>query len=570
MRLIIIIVAVIFCYRTNAQNLVIKNVNIVDVENAKIVKKKDVIISDGIIQSIEKSKGKIRANQIDGSGKYLMPGLIDAHIHLFQSGGLYTRPDQIDLRYITPYDEERLWIYKNSEEILKRYLSQGITSVIDIGGPMYNLAFKDSLNRLENTSRLFLTGPLISTYLPDALNVDFPPIIKAIDATHARELVNDQLKYNPDFIKIWFVILKPQDAIDQYPIIKAAIEEAKRHQKPIAIHAKELITAKISLELGVDYLVHSVTDVEVDDEFISLLKSSNAVYCPTMQVSSNFDKVVFGDYKISNLDYKIAFPKVLGSLLDVNHIQHSGDLEYYNNNKHDLMSRQSGSDSIMIINLEKIHNAGVPIVLGTDAGNIGTMHASSYFKEIEMFLSAGISHAEIIKSATINAAKAIHKDVELGTVVADKKADLLLLDNNPLMNIDHVRDIDLIIKDGTIIQRDSLILATPEDIVQQQLNAYNGHNLDSFMEVFAEDVKVYHFPNELLIDGKHNMREQYRFLENTASLHCELIDRTIIGKIIIDHQKITVDPSKPSTEMIAIYTVFEGKIATIHFIKNNF
>lgn len=567
MKLVFLIISFLCCYHIQAQNLVIKNVNVVDVENGKILSGKDVTIADGMIQSIEKSKRKITADHIDGTNKYLIPGLIDAHMHLFQSGGLYTRPDAINLQHIVPYNTERQWLYEKTEDILRRYLSQGITSVIDIGGPMYNLAYKDSINQMSNTAHTYLTGPLVSTYLPKELDVEYPPIVKATDAAMAKEFVNNQMEFNPDFIKIWFVILKQQDALDYRPMIKAAIEEAKRHHKPVAVHAKELITAKIALELGADYLVHSVSDVEIDEEFIELLKSSNAVYCPTMQVSSNTDKVFYGDYDATSLDYKIALPKALGSLMDIRHINDSRDLEYYQANKTDILSRQKKSDTIAKINLKRINDSGIPIALGTDAGNIGTMHASSYFREIELMKSAGMSDVDILKSATINAAKAIRKQLEIGSVDTQKKADLLILNHNPLIDIGHLKDIDLIIKDGILIDQSSLIIPTSEDIVQRQLNAYNGHDLDAFMELYAEDVKIYNFPNELVLEGKDMMRQSYKFLEDTPAMHCELLNRTVLGQTVIDHERVTFDIDKPPSDVIAIFKIKEDKISTVHFIR---
>jgi len=567
MKLVFLIISFLCCYHIQAQNLVIKNVNVVDVENGKILSGKDVTIADGMIQSIEKSKRKITADHIDGTNKYLIPGLIDAHMHLFQSGGLYTRPDAINLQHIVPYNTERQWLYEKTEDILRRYLSQGITSVIDIGGPMYNLAYKDSINQMSNTAHTYLTGPLVSTYLPKELDVEYPPIVKATDAAMAKEFVINQMEFNPDFIKIWFVILKQQDALDYRPMIKAAIEEAKRHHKPVAVHAKELITAKIALELGADYLVHSVSDVEIDEEFIELLKSSNAVYCPTMQVSSNTDKVFYGDYDATSLDYKIALPKALGSLMDIRHINDSRDLEYYQANKTDILSRQKKSDTIAKINLKRINDSGIPIALGTDAGNIGTMHASSYFREIELMKSAGMSDVDILKSATINAAKAIRKQLEIGSVDTQKKADLLILNHNPLIDIGHLKDIDLIIKDGILIDQSSLIIPTSEDIVQRQLNAYNGHDLDAFMELYAEDVKIYNFPNELVLEGKDMMRQSYKFLEDTPAMHCELLNRTVLGQTVIDHERVTFDIDKPPSDVIAIFKIKEDKISTVHFIR---
>jgi len=555
MRILFLVIVSFFCYHLQSQDLVIKNVNVVDVVHEKILPKKDLTIVDGIIQSVQDSKGEILENEIDGTNKFLMPGLIDAHIHLFQSGGIYTRPDAIDLRHIVPYNVERQWLYDNAEEILERYLSQGFTSVIDLGGPMYNLVLRDSLNRMKNTAHVYMAGPLISTYLPEQLEVQYPPIVKANDEELARQLVRKQMEFDPDVIKIWFVILKPQDALDNYPIIKAIIEEARLHKKPVAIHAKEIITAKIALELGVDFLVHSVTDVELDDEFLALLKSGNSVYCPTLQVSSNFDKVVYGEYEISDLDYKIAMAETVGSIMDISRINNSKDLQYYNSDKPNLLHYQYVQDSISLVNLTKINKADALIAFGTDAGNIGTLHASSYPREIDLLRSAELTNAEIIKSATINAARSIKKEIEMGSIEINKRADLLLLMGNPFTSLDNLKDKELIIKNGIPIDPKIFIRTSPKDIVQAQLNAYNSHHLDAFMEQFADDVMIYNFPNELLSKGKEVMRKNYSFIENTPLLHSQLLDRTEIGQTVIDHVIVTVKPDQAPEESIVIYKI---------------
>ena len=78
------------------------------------------------------------AFRIDATGLFTIPGLIDSHVHFFQSGGLYTRPDAIDLRAVRPYTDEIQWIRNNLQDTFARYLRAGITSVVDVGGPFWN------------------------------------------------------------------------------------------------------------------------------------------------------------------------------------------------------------------------------------------------------------------------------------------------------------------------------------------------------------------------------------------------------------------------------------------------
>lgn len=96
---------------------------------------------------------------IDGTGKFLMPGMIDAHIHFFQSGGLYTRPDAVDLRKKVPYEKEKTFGLINAADYMHRYLRLGITSVIDVGGPMSNFSIRDSVTKTTIAPNVLVTGP---------------------------------------------------------------------------------------------------------------------------------------------------------------------------------------------------------------------------------------------------------------------------------------------------------------------------------------------------------------------------------------------------------------------------
>ncbi|HEX7457581.1 MAG TPA: amidohydrolase family protein, partial [Ginsengibacter sp.] len=148
----------------------ITNVTLIDVVKQKLIPAQTVVIKDDIISNIQPS-GKIKipagATIIDGKGKYLMPGLTDAHVHFFQSGGLYTRPDALDLRKNRPYDKEIEWVHNNMEDFLRRYLQNGITSVIDVGCTYSFLQQRDSFANKNYSPSIYMTGPLLTSYEPD-------------------------------------------------------------------------------------------------------------------------------------------------------------------------------------------------------------------------------------------------------------------------------------------------------------------------------------------------------------------------------------------------------------------
>ena len=110
--------------------------------------------------------GPAGADIVDLTGRWIIPGLIDAHIHFFQSGGLYTRPDIMDLRRLRPYAAERAMASATIEATFARYLASGITGVVDVGGPMENFAIRARGIRTALSPRIAVAGPLLATYAP--------------------------------------------------------------------------------------------------------------------------------------------------------------------------------------------------------------------------------------------------------------------------------------------------------------------------------------------------------------------------------------------------------------------
>lgn len=110
-------------------------------------------------------------------------------------------------------------------------------------------------------------------------------------------------------------------------------------------------------------------------------------------------------------------------------------------------------------------------------------------------------------------------------------------------------------------------ITLPEKLVQAQLDAYNGHDLNAFLQPYAEDVKVYTFPNTLQFEGKAEMRKRYQFIENTPDLYCKLVNRVVEGNTVIDHENVIIEKDKPLVKAIAIYKIQYEKIAEVYFIQ---
>ncbi len=459
-----ILLLLITCSLLSHAQIFIIHTNVVDVINLKINSDETVVVADGKIKDVGKSnsiKVPAQATVIDGSGKYLTPGFVDAHVHFFQSGGLYARPDAIDLRKYHPYVEEITWVHQHFEDLLRRYLAAGITTVIDPGSTANFLLQRDSFKTKTYVPDIYMTGPLLTTYEPPAFKNlgNDEPFYFMQTAADAVKYVDKELQYKPDFIKIWYIVLGNADssAHASSHLVKAVIDEAHKHNLKVAVHATERITAQLAVEDGADYLVHSVDDEVISNDFIALLKQHHVVLCPTLQVLDNYMKVFAQQYNPSEADNRLANPEALHSLSDLEHIT---DTALANTYKTIVKARAkviAAKDSNMAINLKKLVDAGVTIATGTDAGNIGTQHASSFLEEIQLMQNAGMTVPEILQASTINGAKTLGKENLFGSIEKGKRANMLLLNANPLESLDSWQQINLIINKGTVVQPGTII-----------------------------------------------------------------------------------------------------------------
>jgi predicted amidohydrolase YtcJ len=163
------------------QEIAIRNVNIIDSKSGKLLPHKSILIRKDKISwtgSDKKLKVGKETTVIDGTGKYLMPGLIDSHIHFSQSGSLYTRPDVVDFTNRVAYEEERERGFQNTADYLRRYLRLGITTVMDVGGPFSNFTIRDTISKSTISPNILVTGPLFSIVESSALALNDPPIVK--------------------------------------------------------------------------------------------------------------------------------------------------------------------------------------------------------------------------------------------------------------------------------------------------------------------------------------------------------------------------------------------------------
>lgn len=534
------------------------------IENGVVLLKDSVIVSAGA-----KIKGKLPENTkiVNVQGKYIIPGLVDGHIHFFQSGGLYTRPDGLDLRHRVPYQEHIDWIKANIDDVFRRYMRCGVTSVIDMGGPFWNFDVRDKSKTAAIAPRTYVAGPLIASYQPPQLTTDDLPIRRVETIGEALELVDKQVEMGTDFIKVWYVVSKGNAAglNDFYPIYEKIVEKSHDNGLPVWVHATELETARKAVEGGCDVLAHIVTDKEVDEAFLKLCKERGVMVIPTLWVFSSYAAVYSKQLQLTKEELLWGNPKTVGTFFDMWELSYDelGERQ----RKLQIEKKPIVIDPILLKNLKKMHDYGITIAAGTDAGNVGVIHGASMFREIKLMTKAGLTPQEAISCATLNGAKLLGFEDKLGSIESGKLADLVVLNSNPLENIENLSDIELVVKNGEIFNADDIIENSPADLAQIQLNAYNNRNIDAFVEVYSPDVEVYMFPDSLRYKGRDKMREVYsKFFLTAPDLHCKLVDRISNNNFIVDREYVTGITGRDPINAVAIYEIKDGYIQKVWFL----
>jgi len=509
------------------------------------------------------------ATVIDARGKWVLPGYVDAHVHFFQSGGLYTRPDGPNLTKFRSYETERALIRANLEDTWKRYLASGVTAVVDVGGPMWNFEVRERAGHTDLAPRVAVAGPLISSEPREILALDDPPIVQASSSAEARALVRAQAARKPDLIKIWYLVADDGDPAPFRPIVRAAIAESHRLGLRVAVHATELETARAAVEEGADVLVHMVDDRPVDEKLIALLLKKGTLVTTTLGVNERYVRMETQDWDFTAEELALGNPDVVGTLFDVWHLP-AADLPQRISRglaepRDHVEARIQARAAIPAANLARLEQAGVTIAVGTDAGNPGTLPGPTFFRELERMRDAGLTPLQILRAATANGAKVFSPKPAFGTLAPGQLADLVVLDADPLADIRNAARVRAVVKGGRYLETAALLDESPVAVVQRQLNAYNAHHLEAFLATYSATA-VLTVPGEAPLEGRDAMRRVYGgFFAHNPGLHCQIVQRTPSGNTVTDHERVTGLADGTTIEGAATYTVESGLITRVAF-----
>ena len=392
------------------------------------------------------------ARLIEARGGYVIPGLIDAHVHYSQTGWVDGRPDAVDLREEFPYEEVVGTLRREPERFHRAWLCSGVTSVFDVGGYTWTFDLARATREAVDAPRVVAAGPLLST-IDHWVNLPtMRQFIAMRDDSLVRATVRAQAATGAEAIKVWYLNLPDSARARMRPLLELAGAEAARARLPLIVHATELRTAKEALAAGAKVLVHSVERDTVDAEFLDLARRNGTTVVPTLTVREGYADV-----------YMARSPSARYPLVCVDSATRGKLERAIPEQRRQRGMRVVGAGvwdrqrATMEENLRRLHAAGIPIAMGTDAGNPGTAHGPSVYREMEAMQHAVLPAAEVLASATIVAARAMGIADDAGSLEAGKRADLVVLDGDPTADIANARRVRLVMRNGAPYRQSELV-----------------------------------------------------------------------------------------------------------------
>ena len=349
----------------------------------------DVLVEDGRIAAVGPSLAAPEgAAVVDAEGKALLPGLFDVHTHWTPNGVPATLP-----------------------EIANAYIAAGVTTVNDFHQAPESYAPRRAwLQSIATPDVRFAAR--ISTPLGHGADWADQATTRWVNSPEsARAAVDGVAAYEPDFIKAftdgWRYSNAPDNTSMDEGTLAALVQEAHAKGLEVMTHTVTVERGRQAARAGVDVIAHSLLDAPVDRELVDLMREHGTRYAPTLAV---YEPVRMASKRPADPDDKV-------------------------------LAQRERNFANALANVRTLHEAGVPVLLGTDAGLPGTPHGAATLHELELLVRAGLSPADALRAGTSASAAALGLD-DRGTIAPGKRADLLLVAGKPWQSIADIHRVE--------------------------------------------------------------------------------------------------------------------------------
>lgn len=437
--------------------ILFKDVNIIAMTSEE-VKKGSVLVKDGKIEEVmydEVVSPPKEAMVIEGTGKYLLPGLVDAHVHVGESS--------------------------NSDLLL--YLANGVTAIREMCGFDWMIPYREEIKKNKVLApNLYLAGTMLNN---SDLGI-YSDVVKTEE--EGREKVRMHKKKGYDYIKVWNVM--PSE------ILSAIADECRVQGMDLVGHVPHDVTVTQAISVGYRTMEHFkgfILDRSLtlsDENYLTAIEASEHKFwlSPTFSLRLQGMK---GDKASVRLKEDAAYRYIsLESKEAWRQEAENYDFGEYGN-KPDSIFKMGATI------FDRLKPLKPNYIAGTDHNGSNSFMVAGFIlnEELKIFRSLGMSNYEILRTATVNAAEALNRLDEFGTIEAGKRADLLLLNANPFDNINNLSSRTAVVVRGVYLPEEKIA-----NILQQIHEIYQGTSdyltdNTKINQLYRELVK--HYYNEL-------------------------------------------------------------------------
>jgi imidazolonepropionase-like amidohydrolase len=373
--------------------------------------------------------------KINGAGKFLVPGLIDVHVHLGRRAAIEFKA--------ADYTRQRV------EENLNAYLYFGITSVRSTGTDRQAALDVRTAERNGQllTARLFTAGRGFSAPGGHPSQLVGDVVIQTNSPEEARREVDTLASQKVDAIKIWVDDQRGKLPKIKPAVIDAVLDQARKYNIPVTAHIYSLADTEHLVQAGAAGFLHMIRDTEnIDPAFIARLRDLRIIFAPTLVRQELAWLYAEHPERLDDPDVdRSVDADVVVAARERARSAHPSPAE---REEFERAKR----------NTRKLAAGGVLIAVGSDAGGSLDFPGLMTHREVELLVEAGLSPMDAIVAATRNGGLALRKGDELGTIEPGRRADLMLLSANPLEDVGNLSKIDRLMLDGEWVDRAALKL----------------------------------------------------------------------------------------------------------------
>ena len=396
---------------------VIRHVRVVDADGERL-DRRVVLKGDRIVVEEADDDGALNARDLDASGKSLVPGLWDLHVHLMSSPGA---------------SQQQAFTASH----LRSLLRSGVTHALDLGTPR-SLVFsiRSQLRRDDIRGPELLAAGAILT-VPGG----HPCSEQAVEEMCTMSLADggfvpplpDIAAEQPDVLKVAIeggIPGEPLPRIGQDALRRIA-QLGQMQALPVIAHVSRAQDVRDALDAGIRNFAHLPAFDLLEPADVQALRAAEASFITTVAVYEALPRLADEPSLLQSPDIaQVISPEILSSLSD--------------QSLHSWMSSPEGQAHVerfrlwtanAVENLRRLNAAGVTILAGSDSGNLATFHGPGLLRELELLVSAGLTHVQAIASATSGPSRMFGREADLGRVKAGFVADLLLVEGNPAADI---------------------------------------------------------------------------------------------------------------------------------------